>query len=79
MVWREAPALADPFRGAQKRAVPPLHCACRRGQNAQRRLVCDFLGGERERRGLEYQKGYSVRFHPLLHVWPNASASLRRP
>ena len=24
MVWREAPALADPFRGAQKRAVPPV-------------------------------------------------------
>jgi hypothetical protein len=27
MVWREAPALADPFRGAQKRAVPHRYTA----------------------------------------------------
>src|SRR3712207_1343358 len=27
MVWREAPALADPFRGAQRRAVPHRYTA----------------------------------------------------
>ena len=50
MVWREAPALADPFLGALKSGLPPT-ATLRPPAGAKRlwRLVVTYLGGERER------------------------------
>jgi hypothetical protein len=81
MVWREAPALADPFRSAQKRAAPHRYTApAGGGKTPKGGWFVTSLGGERERGVWRNQKGISVRFQtPLSHVWPAASASLRRP
>jgi hypothetical protein len=59
MVWREAPALADPFIGALKSGRPPT--ATLRLPAGAKRLkaagVCDFSGGRAGEGGLEKSRG----------------------
>ena len=80
MVWREAPALADPFRGAQERAAPHRYTAPAGGGKTPKGGWSVTSGGRAGEGGLEISKGlFSQVPNPLSHVSPIASGSLRRP